>query len=142
MFYRFVYVWDVNSRSLQYKLPGHMGSVNEAQFYPDAKEPIGNYFKNKSEIFKNHFSGLHGIRQGRLPRRNSKNLLNNCRATIYYKTVPTCTTNSEKIKHFLESVNFVFTSNYKNLERNGHTETNNKSVYETSPAGYDVGGVN
>ena len=37
---RFVYVWDVNSRSLQYKLPGHMGSVNEVQFYPDSKEPI------------------------------------------------------------------------------------------------------
>merc|ERR1711935_163623 len=37
---RFVYVWDVNSRSLQYKLPGHMGSVNEVQFYPAAEEPI------------------------------------------------------------------------------------------------------
>ncbi|CBY17997.1 unnamed protein product [Oikopleura dioica] len=37
---RYVYVWDVNSRSLQYKLPGHMGSVNDAQFYPNVKEPI------------------------------------------------------------------------------------------------------
>jgi Prp8 binding protein len=37
---RFVYVWDVQSRSLQYKLPGHIGSVNEVQFYPDVKDPI------------------------------------------------------------------------------------------------------
>jgi len=37
---RYVYVWDVNSRSLQYKLPGHMGSVNDVQFYPNATEPI------------------------------------------------------------------------------------------------------
>lgn len=37
---RYVYVWDVNSRSLQYKLPGHMGSVNDVQFYPKPDEPI------------------------------------------------------------------------------------------------------
>merc|ERR1711970_724205 len=37
---RYVYVWDVHSRSLQYKLPGHMGSVNDVQFYPAAEEPI------------------------------------------------------------------------------------------------------
>ena len=43
LFDRFVYVWDVNSRSLQYKLPGHMGSVNDVQFYPAAEEPIGNF---------------------------------------------------------------------------------------------------
>ena len=38
-----MYVWDVNSRSLQYKLPGHMGSVNEVQFYPESKEPISKF---------------------------------------------------------------------------------------------------
>lgn len=37
---RYVYVWDVNSRSLQYKLPGHMGSVNDVQFFPKTNEPI------------------------------------------------------------------------------------------------------
>ena len=52
-----MYVWDVNSRSLQYKLPGHIGSVNEVQFYPDIKDPIGNFifYQNigniPSEIF-------------------------------------------------------------------------------------------
>lgn len=35
---RMVYVWERQSRALQYKLPGHTGSVNEAVFHP--KEPI------------------------------------------------------------------------------------------------------
>lgn len=35
---RMVYVWEVASRRLMYKLPGHNGSVNEAVFHP--KEPI------------------------------------------------------------------------------------------------------
>jgi WD40 repeat protein len=35
---RMVYVWEVASRKLLYKLPGHSGSVNEAVFHP--KEPI------------------------------------------------------------------------------------------------------
>jgi WD40 repeat protein len=33
-----VYVWNANSCSLQYKLPGHSGSVNQVIFHP--KEPI------------------------------------------------------------------------------------------------------
>lgn len=33
-----VYVWEVASRKLLYKLPGHNGSVNEAAFHP--QEPI------------------------------------------------------------------------------------------------------
>jgi len=37
---RYVYIWDVASRSLQYKLPGHMGSINDVQFYPNPNEPI------------------------------------------------------------------------------------------------------
>lgn len=31
---RNVYVWDVNSREVLYKLPGHKGSVNEVCFHP------------------------------------------------------------------------------------------------------------
>eukprot|EP00013_Stygamoeba_regulata_P024951 CAMPEP_0177665746 /NCGR_PEP_ID=MMETSP0447-20121125/21219_1 /TAXON_ID=0 /ORGANISM="Stygamoeba regulata, Strain BSH-02190019" /LENGTH=360 /DNA_ID=CAMNT_0019171861 /DNA_START=46 /DNA_END=1128 /DNA_ORIENTATION=- len=35
---RLVYVWDVHTQDLQYKLPGHKGCVNEVVFHPD--EPI------------------------------------------------------------------------------------------------------
>ena len=35
---RFVYVWEVSSKKLQYKLPGHHGSVNATDFHPT--EPI------------------------------------------------------------------------------------------------------
>lgn len=35
---RFVYIWEVNSRRILYKLPGHRGSVNEVDFHP--QEPI------------------------------------------------------------------------------------------------------
>ncbi|CAK5086151.1 unnamed protein product [Meloidogyne enterolobii] len=35
---RFVYVWDVGSRNIAYKLPGHQGSVNAVDFHPT--EPI------------------------------------------------------------------------------------------------------
>lgn len=35
---RFVYIWDVNSQKIVYKLPGHLGSVNDVDFHP--KEPI------------------------------------------------------------------------------------------------------
>eukprot|EP00245_Coleochaete_scutata_P004081 TRINITY_DN16308_c0_g1_i1.p1 TRINITY_DN16308_c0_g1~~TRINITY_DN16308_c0_g1_i1.p1 ORF type:complete len:363 (-),score=58.72 TRINITY_DN16308_c0_g1_i1:310-1398(-) len=35
---RMVYMWDVATRRLLYKLPGHTGSVNEAVFHPS--EPI------------------------------------------------------------------------------------------------------
>lgn len=37
---RFVYIWDTTSRRILYKLPGHVGSVNEVVFHPDANEPI------------------------------------------------------------------------------------------------------
>lgn len=33
-----VFVWDADSRRLLYKLPGHLGTVNEVAFHP--KEPI------------------------------------------------------------------------------------------------------
>ena len=35
---RFVYVWNASTRQIEYKLPGHLGSVNDAVFHP--KEPI------------------------------------------------------------------------------------------------------
>jgi Prp8 binding protein len=35
---RFVYIWDVNSKKILYKLPGHLGSVNDIDFHP--KEEI------------------------------------------------------------------------------------------------------
>ncbi|XP_022916662.1 U5 small nuclear ribonucleoprotein 40 kDa protein [Onthophagus taurus] len=35
---RFVYVWDVSTRRLLYKLPGHNGSVNDVDFHPN--EPV------------------------------------------------------------------------------------------------------
>lgn len=35
---RMVYVWDTSTRAVQYKLPGHTGSVNEVVFHPT--EPI------------------------------------------------------------------------------------------------------
>ena len=35
---QFVYIWRVGTRGIDYKLPGHRGSVNEAVFHP--KEPI------------------------------------------------------------------------------------------------------
>lgn len=35
---RYVYVWEVSSRRILYKLPGHQGSVNATDFHP--KEPI------------------------------------------------------------------------------------------------------
>jgi len=35
---RYVYVWEVSSRKIAYKLPGHQGSVNAVDLHP--KEPI------------------------------------------------------------------------------------------------------
>ncbi|CRL07516.1 CLUMA_CG020481, isoform A [Clunio marinus] len=35
---RFMYIWDVNSKKIAFKLPGHCGSVNDVDFHP--KEPI------------------------------------------------------------------------------------------------------
>jgi len=46
---RFVYVWDVNSKRILYKLPGHRGSVNEVDFHP--KEPIIGSASSDSMIY-------------------------------------------------------------------------------------------
>lgn len=36
---RFVYIWDTTTRKIMYKLPGHLGSVNDVDFH--RVEPIG-----------------------------------------------------------------------------------------------------
>ncbi len=36
---RFVYIWDTATRRILYKLPGHLGSVNDVDFHK--QEPIG-----------------------------------------------------------------------------------------------------
>ena len=36
---RFVYIWDTTTRRIMYKLPGHLGSVNDVDFHK--LEPIG-----------------------------------------------------------------------------------------------------
>lgn len=35
---RMVYIWEVASRRILYKLPGHSGGVNEVAFHPS--EPV------------------------------------------------------------------------------------------------------
>lgn len=51
---RYVYAWEVSSRRIVYKLPGHQGSVNATDFHP--KEPICKFLKKLLDpIFKAHF---------------------------------------------------------------------------------------
>ena len=38
---RFVYIWDTTSRRILYKLPGHLGSVNDVDFHK--LEPISKF---------------------------------------------------------------------------------------------------
>ena len=38
---RCVYIWDTVFQRLIYKLPGHLGSVNDVDFHP--KEPISKF---------------------------------------------------------------------------------------------------
>ncbi|OQR78524.1 U5 small nuclear ribonucleoprotein 40 kDa protein-like [Tropilaelaps mercedesae] len=44
-----VYVWDFHSRRILYKLPGHLGSVNDVRFHP--KEPILMSVGSDKQIF-------------------------------------------------------------------------------------------
>ncbi len=46
---RFVYIWDVASARLLYKLPGHAGAVNEVNFHPT--EPVVASCSNDKKIF-------------------------------------------------------------------------------------------
>jgi len=51
---RFVYVWDTTSRQILYKLPGHVGSVNEVDFHP--KEPIVGSCSSDRKVFLGEIS--------------------------------------------------------------------------------------
>jgi len=46
---RFVYIWDVKTMRILYKLPGHTGSVNEVDFHP--VEPILSSCSSDKSIF-------------------------------------------------------------------------------------------
>jgi len=45
----FVYITDISSRRILYKLPGHAGSVNEVDFHPT--EPVIASCSNDKKIF-------------------------------------------------------------------------------------------
>ena len=45
----FVYVWDVATKRILYKLPGHSGSVNEVDFHPT--QPIIGSCANDKSIY-------------------------------------------------------------------------------------------
>lgn len=51
---RMVYVWDMNTHTLEYKLPGHTGSVNEVAFHP--KEPVIASASSDSTIYMGELS--------------------------------------------------------------------------------------
>lgn len=40
---KFLYIWDAETTKISYKLPGHLGSVNDVDFHPI--EPISKFFK-------------------------------------------------------------------------------------------------
>eukprot|EP00850_Spirogloea_muscicola_P007085 SM000035S13065 [mRNA] locus=s35:263044:265830:+ [translate_table: standard] len=50
---RMVYIWDAESARILYKLPGHVGSVNEAAFHP--KEPIIGSCSSDKQIYLGEF---------------------------------------------------------------------------------------
>lgn len=45
---RYVYVWDTNSRQIQYQLPGHEGTVVAVDFHPE--EPISKHYHSILEV--------------------------------------------------------------------------------------------
>lgn len=45
---RNVYIWDTHYRRILYKLPGHLGSVNDVQFHPT--QPIGKHPLSMSKV--------------------------------------------------------------------------------------------
>jgi len=40
---KFLYIWDAETTKISYKLPGHLGSVNDVDFHPI--EPISMFLK-------------------------------------------------------------------------------------------------
>ncbi|DBA69004.1 hypothetical protein WJX79_000526 [Trebouxia sp. C0005] len=51
---RMVYIWNASSRQIEYKLPGHLGSVNDAVFHP--KEPIVASASSDKQIYLGELS--------------------------------------------------------------------------------------
>jgi len=51
---RMVYVWNATTRQIEYKLPGHLGSVNDAVFHP--KEPIVASASSDKQIYLGELS--------------------------------------------------------------------------------------
>jgi Prp8 binding protein len=56
---RFVYVWDTTKRQILYKLPGHVGSVNEVDFHP--KEPIVGSCSSDRKVFLGEISAYSSV---------------------------------------------------------------------------------
>jgi len=52
---RFVYIWDTTTRKIVYKLPGHLGSVNDVDFHKI--EPIILSAGSDKQIFLGEFEG-------------------------------------------------------------------------------------
>ena len=50
---RFVYIWDTNTRKIMYKLPGHLGSVNDVDFHK--VEPIILSASSDKQIYLGEF---------------------------------------------------------------------------------------
>ena len=50
---RNVYVWDTATRKIQYKLPGHLGSVNDVDFH--SLEPIVMSVGSDKQIYLGEF---------------------------------------------------------------------------------------
>ena len=53
---RFVYIWDTTSRRILYKLPGHLGSVNDVDFHK--LEPISKFTCIDAALFDNLERGI------------------------------------------------------------------------------------
>lgn len=51
---RFVYVWDSVTQRILYRLPGHLGSVNDVDFHP--KEPISKFLHSGLVCFDTSLS--------------------------------------------------------------------------------------
>ncbi len=70
---RYVYVWDTTTRRILYKLPGHLGSVNDVDFH--RIEPIGESIRTQVELqldvklFLFPSSSFGGKRQADIPGR-------------------------------------------------------------------------
>jgi len=69
---RFVYIWDTTSRQILYKLPGHLGSVNDVQFHQ--LEPIILSAGSDKQIYLGEFEGCTYNHRLKLSRSVSQNM--------------------------------------------------------------------